>query len=476
MSKWNVSGILIIAFITLLSFFKISDYPLPFYDEGTNIEVARNLLQHGTYAQTVVTDKEFAVLDNSITVGPTLTLPLIIALKIGGIHIGTGRVVVALYFFCLLFLFYRLLLLVGSPRSAFLGLLFFGTYPDALYLGRQVMGEIPALFFLVGGLLFLTKTTHVNSKKNFILAGLFFGFAVLTKEYYGFVLGPLLLGFLLYHFFGKANNRFGWLLLFIMFLLPEALFIIYKIWVLGREAFMNHLYERGQFRAEFWSFSLESFRFLKNRLSYWVGFFYFLGLLLFSERRSLYLKWFLFLFFALWTLFYIASNGWTRFALPLILLGCYAAARFCDLLLDKKILPRSPLSYSRFAFAVVVTLVLVSNAQFGQIVFRIYSAKETDTAQMANFIRQQIPPKSIIETNDPEMLIAAHPHPFHRVPQIFSASNWIIKEPYRFLEMGAPYLLEGSKGRRRGIYPKEILEKHYRPIHHIGRYILFERL
>lgn len=476
MMKWHALAATIIFFFSVLVFLNISSYPQPTYDDGINVEIARNLLQHGKYAQTSLTDKEFNLLDNSITTGPTLTLPIIIALKIGGIHIHSGRWISAIYLVLLFILLYRFLLFKMSPKSAILVLLFFGTYPETLVLGRHVIGEIPSLFFFLCGLFFLERIVQFPSNKNFLAAGFFFGLTVLTKENYGLILGPLLLGLVIFQVFYDSKNRISWILFFFMFLIPDLLFNLYKFLVLGGKEFSEHLAERAKYRVEFWNPNLLSIQFLKNRIVFWFGFFYFLGQLFFAKNRGSWLRWFYFLFFTSWSLLYLVSIGWPRFALPVIFLGCVAAGMFCERIIKNDLFFFKSRKYIQFALFAVIIAILVDNGQFVLRFIKIIKGGEPDTYRVARMINKQVPKDAVIETNDPEVMVEAYPHPFHLAPQLFPGKDWIIQEPYPFLKMGWPYLLIGEKGSLRNIYPEQIINTHYQLVFKEGRYKLYRLL
>jgi 4-amino-4-deoxy-L-arabinose transferase-like glycosyltransferase len=162
-------------------------YPAPWFDEGLNISTSAMLARDGLYA---LPDSEGPRLfDPAIQTGPTVLLPVALAFKLFGAEIGAARAVV-MVFACLALVLYGVLArrLFGSAAMA-VALLFLviGVQDqDASFvaLSRQVLGEVPALAFLIAGMLiWMAALVRKDTRPGaWLLAGLSWGLMAITKS------------------------------------------------------------------------------------------------------------------------------------------------------------------------------------------------------------------------------------------------------------------------------------------------------
>ena len=172
----NINGLLGILFVLIggaLGALSIFASPTG-GDEGMWTNVIRNLLLYSHYA--LGQPGSFQDFAPSISVGPTVILPLTVLYK----WIPAGLVVFRIYalgwFLATLTMIYFLYasLLKGWRLLLVLIFFFFFLYNPAIQaVYSSVMGEMPALFFLIAGLLFLPH--------QLFLSGFFFGVAIVTK-------------------------------------------------------------------------------------------------------------------------------------------------------------------------------------------------------------------------------------------------------------------------------------------------------
>ena len=163
----------------VILFPRLGAYPWIAPDEAHHLAVAQNLALHGVYASGNE-ESGFRMFDNYDSVGVPVIAPIAGAFKIFGVSLAVARGVVAFYYI-LLCLGLFLIFLPTGPVPATLGILLATVGYGTIYLGRTLYGEVPALAFVVWGLLAwrhaLTHRPHVWS----LVAGISLGLAILCK-------------------------------------------------------------------------------------------------------------------------------------------------------------------------------------------------------------------------------------------------------------------------------------------------------
>jgi 4-amino-4-deoxy-L-arabinose transferase-like glycosyltransferase len=145
--------------------------------------VARNLVEHGEYASGNP-DIGFLRFDIYDSVGPSVILPVATAFKAADTCLRSARIVTAAFGFALCGLSYFFLApvfgSVAGVASVFLLLMSFGT----VYLSRSLYGEVPALTFILAGLLCWRHSIQAEHPTRMALvSGVFFGLAALAKTF-----------------------------------------------------------------------------------------------------------------------------------------------------------------------------------------------------------------------------------------------------------------------------------------------------
>ena len=178
--RWEL--FLVIAAAALLVFPNLGRFPATAPDELHHLIVARNLGVHGSYASGLPPDK-LVYFDYYDSVGPTLIAPVAAALRVLDVDVAHGRIPMALlslvFPVVLYFLFAEVWGRAAGTLAALMPLGAFGT----VYLARTLYGEVPALTFLLVGLLLWRRSIGSSSLMLSVGAGLFFGLAVLTKTF-----------------------------------------------------------------------------------------------------------------------------------------------------------------------------------------------------------------------------------------------------------------------------------------------------
>jgi len=180
--------LLLLGLLFFLAVYHLDEYPPVSFDEGIHLQVPKNLVLYGEYAV-----RENGVLrrfDSSVSTGPPLLVPIALAFRLSGIDLWNARFVTVMYLMLTAAVFYRLAERLYGPDVGLLALGLAVASPGLglLPLGRQVMGEVPALFFFLLGTLIWSRAVESRRPLSLVLAGVAMGMAMITKTIYALVL------------------------------------------------------------------------------------------------------------------------------------------------------------------------------------------------------------------------------------------------------------------------------------------------
>ena len=204
--------------------------PLDF-DSAYNLNVARNLSKHGLYATS--TYEGYQMFDSNISTGPTVILPISMAFSLLGIDLWVARLVMVGYLALFIAISFFTISYLLSRRTAILSVVLFLTTNAFFEIGTGVLGEIPALCFLLGGILsyhkFLTRkdVSNLRSMKYALLSGMLWGLAILTKRQFVFVILAVVLCFLLDRLWARKLPKYSLVPLGFT-AIPLALWLLYQ--------------------------------------------------------------------------------------------------------------------------------------------------------------------------------------------------------------------------------------------------------
>lgn len=170
--------------IPLMLFHNIDINPRPWHDEGIYLTLARTLAEDGVYA--VHNSDGYQTFGAVQSVGPTVIVPVALVYRYFGVNILNGRIVVAIYTLIALLLFFLVGQRLFDCWTAIVGLIFLLTAPAVriLIYGREVLGEVPGFAFFLAGYLMYVKALSMHKPVWILLAGIFFGAAIVTKNQY----------------------------------------------------------------------------------------------------------------------------------------------------------------------------------------------------------------------------------------------------------------------------------------------------
>jgi 4-amino-4-deoxy-L-arabinose transferase-like glycosyltransferase len=495
-------GIVLVLFLAL---YNLTDYPLTWFDEGSHLHVPKTLVRFGVYAD--YSSEGFRHYGPTIGLGPTVMLPIAVAFWLFGIGLLQARLVMALYLLATVYTFYRLARTLGSRRFAWVatGLLATSRGVSLVLYGRQVLGEVPGLFFLVAGLGLWFAKWERSSWPRLGLVGLLLGLAMVTKYQYLLFLAPTLalawLANLMYY--RSAPQR--------VFLLPGlvaagclALWQAYMIIYLGPGTAGENLANLRQFTSgAALTFSpylmVESLKVLMSFPNFLGALLPVLayGFLLALPRRREGHQWGIVVTLVAVNLgwYVVASIGWWRYAFLGLAMASLFVARFFHHLTGGFRLGRLILQQDRrqgqsiphdrmFRWATMIWLVAMLVIPLGETVWEILSPGFNAPEAMAAYLNENVSRDALIETWEPEMgFLTDHNYHFPSAMLLLDAVEQVhlggasIADSYQFVQSEQPeYVLVGDFGRLVELYPVDFLATHYRLIIQVGGYELFEAM
>jgi hypothetical protein len=172
--------ILILTFL-LLGTYRLNNFPPLWWDEGWTLTVAKNWVKFGHYGQI----RNGELLGPGLSAAFPVVAPVALSFKLFGIGIWQGRLPGLFFTLGALALMFYLAQALYNRKVAF-GTLFVLIFMQGrvdlnpLLLGRQVLGEMPLMFYLLVGYIFFLLS--LNRSTWFTLpVAVFWGIAVRTK-------------------------------------------------------------------------------------------------------------------------------------------------------------------------------------------------------------------------------------------------------------------------------------------------------
>ncbi|HEX5165522.1 MAG TPA: hypothetical protein VFV93_09015 [Thermomicrobiales bacterium] len=170
--------------VLLLATWNLGRYPIiSGWDEGIYLEFASNLANHGAYAS-----NEAGTFNHLTPVGgtgPTIILPVAAAISIGDGDLAVARLPMALFLIFMVVSACLLARTIGATGAALavIPLILTAGYKsiDTLWLGRQVLADVPALALMLFGLWCWIRSWS-GGWRWLISASMFLGLSVVTKN------------------------------------------------------------------------------------------------------------------------------------------------------------------------------------------------------------------------------------------------------------------------------------------------------
>lgn len=496
----TIAAVVLVVSLVLIN---LTEYPTPWYDEGSHLHVPKTLILYGQYAD--YSSEGFRYYGPTIGVGPTVMLPIATMFAVFGIGLLQARLVMALYLLAALAAFFVLTRILTGERAAWVATaLLLGTGGvEILFHGRQVLGEVPGLFFTCAGLALWLSTWENTSLRRLIGVGVLLGLAVVTKSQYFIVIAPALAA--------------GWLLNLVYYrAVPQRVFIVpgiilgvfFAVWqvfvvvALGPGALSENLalYREATasaatvFSVDLMERGLRELLSLKVYLGWLIPFLVY-GVVLSLPRTREGQRWgLIMLLIAVNLVWYVvASVSWIRYAFLGLSFSAILGARFFadvtgGLELDLRGLwnswrgnaadwgPRALRAAFMGWLAIMIAVPLARAA------LPVVRPPFDAPAAMAVYLDAQVPKDALIETWEPEMGFLTNHH-YHFPPQTYLYRSvsfiWAGGPPpsdgYTFVQDEKPaYILAGQFSKYVKFYPDSWLSD-YHVETEIGPYTLYRR-
>jgi 4-amino-4-deoxy-L-arabinose transferase-like glycosyltransferase len=492
-----VAGLLIV---------KLEQWPSTWYDEGFNLQAARNLVELGRYG--IQSSEGFRSFDPLVSSGPTVILPVALVFKVLGIGLLQARVTMVMFALLSVLLFYILSGSLFDEKTTITAVLLMVAIPyfsddftaNFLGLGRMVLGEIPNLVFVVSGSLIWFAALERKSNLLLAIAGVVFGLAAITKQHSLMVIACLIFIWLVDRLW---FHQLHWSQSLIPFGISLVLVLTWSI-------------IQAHFGASYVTQSTLTDRIITNafigllspaqiihnlRVLFGSGFLIWglpgliFGISVCSRNTRKGLKrCFILLICAVWLAwFVIASIGWLRYAfLGLALTTMFTANLFVDLSAGLTFLPYNGIFNRKRRFdyvfyfrslAVTIMIVLIVLTPLQESVKQILFGDETSPFEFAQYLDERIPRRVIIESFEPEIVFLSD-HFFHQ-PDLRVLMKTVrhvqLGEPYpagfySLHEINPDYIVVGEFASWTGLYEQKLKDGSLIPVKTIGDYELYQSL
>jgi 4-amino-4-deoxy-L-arabinose transferase-like glycosyltransferase len=216
------------------STYKLTESPPTWMDEGMIVQVPKTLVEDGVYRIKVSPDHYIS--PSFISTSYPVTFPIALSFKLFGIGLLQARAVMVIFIMAFLASIYFLGRRLFRNNGLTIGALFLIiSFPPLYGNGKNVLGEIPGLFFLTVFLIFLHRI-YTGDKKyhNFVLCGLTLGLCIVTKPIFILLIPVITISLICLwikkpEFFGK-EPKLSFLLAAFCTILPITFWIYIQFW------------------------------------------------------------------------------------------------------------------------------------------------------------------------------------------------------------------------------------------------------
>ncbi len=470
---WVLAAIFALA----LSLWNFEKSPGFWFDEGIYSEISKNLAVHGEYGAQVspgqfFTDKFW------VTVSYPVLLPLAFFLKIfGPSQIFAARITPLLYLLGFVIVSYFFVKKFFGTKSAFFATMLLITFSPLYGNGKAVLGEIPALFWLILGAYFFTNFRESGRKSFFILSGLFWGMAIATKMPF-LIFIPGLLAALGYLWLKEHSINFKQVLAHLVaFAIPASIWAFallgpiisgfgktssYLLNNFGQESSFIPLIAKNLFRFVSESTPLH---FLILAVAVFAAF-------LISFRRDKKFGPLIFMllsFVVLEFLWYLKTPGWYRTFFPahILLIILFPASLF-SITSHFKIFSRPILKF--FPYAILSVLIVI---QAGHLFLNYNALAANDVLLVKKYVAENIPrDASILVMSQPQITFVIDHKNLYQF--IFIRKGVVIGK--NTLGKNNPdYFIIGRDDKQFYEESKSIIESDYKLLQQIGHYKIYIR-
>lgn len=496
----GVEAILIIGIficILLLCLYRLETYPAPGFDEGLNFQAAKNVALDGQYG--LRSTEGFVGFHPALQTGPTVLLPVALVFRLAGTGVLQARLVSVFYTVLALAVFYWLVRKICDRKVAFLASLlliftFDHEFTSFVFMGRQMLGEIPALAFFWMGTLLWFRAWKSPRWVALVCPGLLWGLAMLTKVQFALVLPAALL---LFWLFDRISHKKLQIRQILVSVLVSGLCVLvwygYQVLSLGFADFWQQSTELGS--AGVMHFCNLSPRRMVNVVLQLLGsqlilfglpgMLYIVGSNLQKREESEHHQVFLVTFTIVWLGWYtFLSIGWVRYAfVPATMSTIFTARLLADLWgwtnqHHQACLQRLALDPRHLAVGGMTVMLILSGML--PLVKEIVQSPDNGLRELAHYLNTNVPDDVVIESWEWEVdLLTEHiyHHPPYEVTNAYTEQIWydvpVPPNMYDFQVFRPMYLIVGPFAKWTGLYPRDFLEEKCTLLVSAGEYDLY---
>jgi len=481
------------------------------FDEGWTFTTARNWLEHGKYALRLGDEWVSA---KTMTQSFPVTIPIAISFKVFGVGLISGRLPGILYTIgALAWIFAIATQLYGNRVAwgALLATLLLPPSPELqpLIVGRQALGDIPMLFFLLSGYWFLYQA--LKQPRNFfmlIYASFFGGLAIVTK------VQPLpfwLLSLALPCLFAFKNKDYQAMKLFGLTTIGTGLFILLFTSVENSLLASAPLYgaevSSSYIKSLVWNIN-PRVRFETALTFIGMGIFPVAGIVYFIKRNwdifisdtrlspQVWLELSLGVLTCSWTIWYLtASWGLQRYYMPAYII-CWLF--FTKALHDwteginwQKTLEQFTLptpnsrknSLRRFGIILLVAILTAGLWVNTTELLSILTRNDRSLYNLTNYVHANTTPNTIIETYESEFLFMLPDRrihfPPHQIEEVLNRRTFLhenIAIPYDPLPANPDILIIGNFSKGWQLYDSTLKKEKFILVTQMGQYEVYQRV
>lgn len=181
------------------SFYRLTESPPVWYDEGYYIQAALSVAETGGQSLQVAPGERESV--QFVTVGFPLIYPLAAVFKVFGVGVFQARAVVVFFLLGFLVVSYVLIRSLAGVPAALSALVLVATFPPLFGNGKSVLGEVPGLMFLALTLLTVQglERSRFTNVRLYALTGLLGGLTIVTKPLYILLVPAVCIALLIVH-------------------------------------------------------------------------------------------------------------------------------------------------------------------------------------------------------------------------------------------------------------------------------------
>jgi hypothetical protein len=506
--KWKFAGVTAAALLVLLAFlavFKLDGTPPLWWDEGWTLSVARNWVEQGHYGRLLAGKPAPPGLEATFPV----SFPVSFTFQLFGVGIWQGRLAILPYVLgTLAVVFYLARRLYNQPIAVATVLVLLFMLPQIeihpIIVGRQVLGEMPAMFYLLTGYAFFLLALEGQLWLLPVVVG-FWGIALITKaQVMPFWAASLIvpLAMALWSKNWKRSSLFA-----ISFICSVMLYAM-LLWLWRR--FLQQTFPQSPLLGMYQVTALVG-AIPSRAIALFVTFAYGLptllgvchGVLSFIRSKEKFvprahtevIRLALLILAGTWFAWYLTlSVGWARYLFPATFIGSiFVAAMLYELTnrfnvswtLGNAASVLRNLRLSGQAIGALIALLLIANA-FPRTLRMLYNSyfvnADASALEVVDFLNTRTLPNSPIETYDSELFFLLK-RPYHYPPdQIHVELNRRyflgqgVSIDYDPLAGDPDYLVVGPHSKLWKLYDRAVESGSFRLVQAYGRYDVYERV